>query len=54
MTIYALSTGPGVSGVAIVRVSGFEASNIIKSLTGKENSEAKNRDSPKNKQYQHF
>tara|TARA_B100001142_G_scaffold243393_1_gene242556 strand:- start:104 stop:1435 length:1332 start_codon:yes stop_codon:yes gene_type:complete len=36
MTIYALSTGPGVSGVAIVRVSGPEASNVIKSLTGKE------------------
>ena len=36
MTIYALSTGPGVSGVAIVRISGDEASNAIKSLTGKE------------------
>ncbi|MBD1159578.1 tRNA uridine-5-carboxymethylaminomethyl(34) synthesis GTPase MnmE [Pelagibacterales bacterium SAG-MED19] len=36
MTIYALSTGPGVSGVAIVRISGPEASNVIKSLTGKE------------------
>ena len=36
MTIYALSSGPGVSGVAIVRISGPEASNVIKSLTGKE------------------
>ena len=36
MTIYALSTGPGVSGVAIIRVSGVEASTVIKSLTGKE------------------
>ncbi len=36
MTIYALSSGPGVSGVAIVRISGTEASNVIKSLTGKE------------------
>ena len=36
MTIYALSTGPGVSGVAIVRVSGSDASNVIKSLTGME------------------
>ena len=36
MTIYALSTGPGVSGVAIIRISGSEASNVIKSLTGKE------------------
>ena len=35
MTIYALSTGPGVSGVAIVRVSGPEASTVIKSITGK-------------------
>ena len=36
MTIYALSTGPGVSGVAIIRISGPEASVVIKSLTGKE------------------
>ena len=34
MTIYALSTGPGISGVAIIRISGSEASNVIKSLTG--------------------
>ncbi len=36
MTIYALSSGPGVSGVAIVRISGPEAPEIIKSLTGKD------------------
>ena len=36
MTIYALSSGPGVSGVAIIRISGSETSNVIKSLTGKE------------------
>ena len=36
MTIYALSSGPGISGIAIVRVSGDEAKNVIKSLTGKE------------------
>ncbi len=36
MTIFALSTGPGISGVAIIRVSGPEASTVIKSLTGKE------------------
>ncbi len=36
MTIYALSSGPGVSGVAIIRISGSEASNVITSLTGKE------------------
>ena len=35
MTIYALSTGPGVSGVAIIRISGAEASTVIKSLTGR-------------------
>ena len=34
MTIYALSTGPGVSGVAIIRVSGQDTSKVIKSLTG--------------------
>ena len=36
MTIYALSSGPGVSGVAIIRISGSEASKVIKSLTSKE------------------
>jgi tRNA modification GTPase len=36
MTIYALSTGPGVSGVAIVRISGPEALNVIEALTSKE------------------
>ncbi len=35
MTIYALSSGPGISGVAVIRISGKESSNIIKSLTGK-------------------
>ena len=35
MTIYALSTGPGISGIAIVRISGPETSNIVKLLTGK-------------------
>ena len=34
MTIYALSTGPGVSGIAIIRVSGEDTSTVIKSLTG--------------------
>ena len=33
MTIYALSTGPGISGVAIIRVSGKETKNVIKQLT---------------------
>ena len=35
MTIYALSSGPGISGVAIIRVSGAETLLVIKSLTGK-------------------
>ena len=36
MTIYALSTGPGVSGVAIIRISGSAASKVIKLLTGED------------------
>tara|TARA_B100001123_G_C15270757_1_gene1010234 strand:+ start:208 stop:1539 length:1332 start_codon:yes stop_codon:yes gene_type:complete len=36
MTIYALSTGPGISGVAVIRVSGKETRIIIKKLTGKD------------------
>ncbi len=36
MTIYALSSGPGISGVAIIRLSGEETSKVIKLLTGKE------------------
>ena len=36
MTIYALSTGPGISGIAIVRVSGSETSKVIKLLTKNE------------------
>ncbi len=35
MTIYALSSGPGTSGVAIIRISGVESSKVIKTLTGK-------------------
>ena len=35
MSIYALSTGPGVSGVAIIRVSGRNTKKIIKLLTNK-------------------
>ncbi len=33
MTIFALSTGPGISGIAIIRISGQEAAKTIKSLT---------------------
>ena len=33
MTIYALSSGPGASGIAVVRVSGDEAGTVVKQLT---------------------
>ena len=36
MTIYALSSGSGISGVAIIRISGENTSKVLKSLTGKE------------------
>ena len=36
MTIYALSSGPGISGVAVIRVSGKEAAEVVRSLTGEE------------------
>ena len=36
MTIYALSSGPGVSGIAIIRISGEETSKIINLITGKD------------------
>ena len=35
MTIYALSSGPGISGVAIIRISGTDVSKAITLLTGK-------------------
>jgi tRNA modification GTPase len=35
MTIYALSTGPGISGVAIIRVSGQDTAEVVRLLTGK-------------------
>ena len=36
MTIYALSSGPGISGIAIIRISGSEASNVVKLITGED------------------
>ena len=33
MTIYALSTGPGISGVAIIRVSGPDTKEVVKKIT---------------------
>ena len=34
MTIYALSSGPGVSGIAVIRVSGKNTTEVIKKITG--------------------
>jgi len=36
MTIYALSSGPGISGIAVIRISGPGASNVIKLITGED------------------
>ena len=36
MTIYALSSGPGISGVSIIRVSGPDTKKVINRLTGRE------------------
>ena len=35
MTIYALSSGPGISGVAVIRVSGEKTKEVIKKITGR-------------------
>ena len=34
MTIYALSSGSGISGVAVIRVSGKKTAEVVKKLTG--------------------
>ena len=36
MTIYALSSGPGISGIAVIRVSGAETAKVIKQMTGED------------------
>ena len=36
MTIYALSTGPGISGIGVIRISGENTKKIINVLTGKD------------------
>jgi len=33
MTIFALSSGPGISGIAVVRISGQETAEVIKKIT---------------------
>ena len=35
MTIYALSSGPGISGIAVIRITGQETSKVIELLTKK-------------------
>ena len=35
MTIFALSSGPGISGIAVIRISGKETENVVRLLTGK-------------------
>ena len=35
MTIYALSSGPGISGISVIRVSGKKTSTVIQLLTNK-------------------
>ena len=32
MTIYALSSGPGISGIAVIRVSGIKAKDILETI----------------------
>ena len=34
MTIFALSSGPGISGVAVIRISGDNTAHVIKQITG--------------------
>jgi len=34
MTIYALSSGPGISGIAVIRVSGKDTAEVIKKISG--------------------
>ena len=33
MTIFALSSGPGISGVAVIRISGASTKDVIKVIT---------------------
>ena len=35
MTIYALSSGPGISGIAVIRVSGKNTAEVVKKLTNR-------------------
>ena len=33
MTIYALSSGPGISGIAVIRVSGQDTKKVLEKVT---------------------
>ena len=35
MTIYALSSGPGISGIPVIRISGEDTSKVIELMTGR-------------------
>ena len=37
MTIYALSSGSGISGVAVIRISGPDTKKVIEKLTNSKN-----------------
>ena len=39
MTIYALSSGPGISGISVIRISGPECKLILKKMTKSSNLE---------------
>tara|TARA_B100001059_G_scaffold157627_1_gene157275 strand:- start:463 stop:1794 length:1332 start_codon:yes stop_codon:yes gene_type:complete len=39
MTIFALSSGPGTSGIAVIRISGPETSLVVEKMTGKKTPE---------------
>ena len=34
MTIFALSSGPGIAGIAVIRVSGKNTADVVKKITG--------------------
>ena len=36
MTIYALSSGPGISGIAVIRISGKKTAEVVKQITGED------------------
>ena len=33
MTIYALSSGPGLSGIAVIRISGPDTKKVLQNMT---------------------